>query len=153
MQVCHHLRKFSYIILEDGKTLCSLTHNSLTSKTPNGQGAHGGATPEEVLVPIIIVSSQKNASNISAKLLDNDISANSPIVKYIIKGVSSIDTPTVGYNGVTYSLRRTKGDTFESERLNLVATASKIVLKIGDYKQTDSLNINIGVQEDDLFGF
>lgn len=143
----------NYIILEDGKTLCSLTHNSLTSKTPNGQGAHGGATPEEVLVPIIIVSSQKNASNISAKLLDNDISANSPIVKYIIKGVSSIDTPTVGYNGVTYSLRRTKGDTFESERLNLVATASKIVLKIGDYKQTDSLNINIGVQEDDLFGF
>lgn len=143
----------NYIILEDGKTICSLTHNSLTSKTPNGQGAHGGATPEEVLVPIIIVSSQKNASDISAKLLEHDISANSPIVRYIIKGVSSIDMPTVVYNGVTYSLRRTKGDTFESERLNLVATASKIELKIGDYKQTDSLNINIGVQEDDLFSF
>ncbi|MGM9704287.1 MAG: BREX-4 system phosphatase PglZ [Prevotella sp.] len=143
----------NYIILEDGKTLCSLTHNSLTSKTPNGQGAHGGATPEEVLVPVVIVSSQKNASDVSAKLLEHDISANNPIVKYIIKGVSSIDIPAVVYNGVTYSLRRTKGDTFESERLNLVATASKIVLKIGDYKQTDSLNINIGVQEDDLFDF
>ena len=142
-----------YIILEDEKTICSLTHNSLTSKTPNGQGAHGGVTPEEILVPVIIVSNQKNASNISAKILENDISATSPFVNYIIKGISSIDVPTVVYNDVTYSLHCTKGDVFESERLNLVATASKIVLVIGDYKQTDSLNINIGVQEDDLFNF
>lgn len=142
-----------YVILEDEKTICSLTHNSLTSKTPNGQGAHGGVTPEEVLVPVIIVSNQKNASSISAKILENDISATSPFVNYIIKGISSIDVPTVVYNDVTYSLHRTKGDIFESERLNLVATASKIVLVIGDYKQTDSLNINIGVQEDDLFNF
>ena len=141
------------IILEDEKTICSLTHNSLTSKTPNGQGAHGGVTPEEILVPVIIVSNQKNASNISAKILENDISATSPFVNYIIKGISSIDVPTVVYNDVTYSLHCTKGDVFESERLNLVATASKIVLVIGDYKQTDSLNINIGVQEDDLFNF
>lgn len=142
-----------YVILEDEKTICSLTHNSLTSKTPNGQGAHGGVTPEEVLVPVVIVSNQKNASSISAKILENDISATSPFVNYIIKGISSIDVPTVVYNDVTYSLHRTKGDVFESERLNLVATASKIVLVIGDYKQTDSLNINIGVQEDDLFNF
>ena len=143
----------NYIVLEDGKTICSLSHNSLTSKTPYGQGAHGGVTPEEVLVPVVIVSHQKNASNISAKLLEHDISATSPLVKYLIKGISSIDIPTVTYNDVAYSLHRTKGDIFESERLNLVATASKIVLEIGDYKQTDSLNINIGVQEEDLFGF
>lgn len=147
------LKDEKYIVLEDGKTICSLTHNSLTSKTPNGQGAHGGVTPEEILVPVVIVSSQKNASNISAKLLEHDISATSPLVKYIIKGISSIDVPTVIYNDVAYSLYRTKGDVFESERLNLVATSSKIVLRIGNYKQTDSLNINIGVQEEDLFGF
>ena len=147
------LKDEKYFILEDEKTICSLTHNSLISKIPNGQGAHGGLTPEEVLVPVVIVSNHKNASNFSAKLLENDISATSPFVKYIIKGISSIDVPTVIYNDVTYSLYRTKGDMFESERLNLVATASKIVLVIGDYKQTDSLNINIGVQEEDLFGF
>lgn len=147
------LKDEKYIILEDEKTICSLTHNSLTSKTPNGQGVHGGVTPEEVLVPVVIVSNQKNASNISAKILEHDISATSPLVKYIIKGISSIDVPNVVYNDVTYTLHRTKGDMFESERLNLVATASKIVLVIGDYKQTDSLNINIGVQEEDLFGF
>ena len=86
-------------------------------------------------------------------MLEKDITANSPVVKYTIAGISGIDNPTVEYNGASYSLHRTKGDTFESERINLVATVSKIVLKIGDYKQTDSLNINIGVQEDDLFNF
>lgn len=42
----------NYVVLDDGQTLCSLNNNSLSAKTPMGQGAHGGATPEEVLVPI-----------------------------------------------------------------------------------------------------
>lgn len=45
-----------------------------------GQGAHGGATPEEVLVPIIIVSGQKNANVYSVKLLTSDLVASSPTV-------------------------------------------------------------------------
>ena len=46
-----------YIILDDKRTICSLTHQSLTDKVNMGHGAHGGCSPEEVLVPIIIVSS------------------------------------------------------------------------------------------------
>ncbi len=45
-----------YIILDDGVTVCSLTHQSMTDKVSAGHGAHGGCTPEEVLVPIVIVS-------------------------------------------------------------------------------------------------
>ena len=143
----------NYLILDDGKTLCSLNNNSLSAKTPMGQGAHGGATPEEILVPIIIVSNQKNANVYSVKLQSNEIIANSPIVRYTIKGLSSIDTPYVTYNGVDYALHNMDGDVYESERLNLVNTSTRLTLRIGDFKQTDNLSINTGVQEDDLFGF
>ena len=143
----------NYIVLDDGQTLCSLNNNSLSAKTPMGQGAHGGATPEEVLVPIIIVSNQKNANAYSAKLQSSEIVASSPIVRYTIKGISSIDTPYVTYNDVDYALHNIGGDVYESERLNLVNTSTRIILHIGDFKQTDNLSINTGAQEDDLFGF
>ena len=143
----------NYIVLDDGQTLCSLNNNSLSAKTPMGQGAHGGATPEEVLVPIIIVSNQKNANAYSAKLQSSEIVASSPVVRYTIKGLSSIDTPFVTYNDVDYALHNIGGDVYESERLNLVNTSTRIILHIGDFKQTDNLNINTGAQENDLFGF
>ena len=143
----------NYIVLDDGQTLCSLNNNSLSAKTPMGQGAHGGATPEEVLVPIIIVTNQKNANAYSAKLQSSEIVASSPVLRYTIKGLSSIDTPFVTYNDVDYALHNIGGDVYESERLNLVNTSTRIILHIGDFKQTDNLSINTGAQEDDLFGF
>ncbi len=142
-----------YIILDDGKTVCSLTHNSLTSKVPEGQGAHGGATPEEVLVPIIIVSNQKNATHYSAQLQNYEIVASSPVLTYFIKGLNSIYAPVLEYNGVEYLLKKKGENTYESERLNLVNTVTEVTLKIGQFTQTDSLVIKTGVDEDnDLFG-
>lgn len=142
----------SYLLLEDNKTICSLTYDSLTTKTPNGIGAHGGCTPEEVLVPIIIVSNKKNASTYSAALVDNEISASLPKIKYKIKGLSTVDIPYIVYNGVNYSLFKIDNNIYESERLNLVETSTKVELKINDYSQSDSLIIKTGVDEDDLFG-
>ena len=142
-----------YVVLADGHTVCSLNDNSLSAKTPTGQGAHGGATPEEVLVPIVIVSSQKNANTYSATLQSQEIAANNPVVRYEIKGVSSVDTPYVVYNDVKYDLHKTHGNLFESERMTLVSTSTRITLHIGDFKQTDQLDISTGAQENDLFGF
>ncbi len=143
----------NYMVLSDGKSICALNHHSLGAKTPVGQGAHGGATPEEVLVPIIIVSNRKNANVYSVQLLTTELLASSPIARYCIKGLSSIDAPRVSYNGVDYQLHKTQGDVYESERLNLVGTATSITLLIGDFKQTDPIGINMGAQEEDLFGF
>lgn len=140
-----------YLILEDGKTICSLTHNSLTGKIPIGIGAHGGATPEEVLVPIIIISGKKNASNISAELMNTEVVAASPILRYKIKGISSIDNPIIKYNDVEYRLHHATGCIYESERLNLVETAKKVTIIIDDFKQIDTISVNTGVDEDDLF--
>ncbi len=146
------IRDNKYIVLDDGKTVCSLTHRSLTSKVPDGQGAHGGATPEEVLVPIIIVSNQKNTCNISAKLKSNVISLASPVLTYTIKGLQSGDMPVLEYNGTDYHLMKKSENEYESNRLNLVETATTVILKIGDSTFTDKLTIKTGVEEDDLFG-
>ena len=143
----------NYIVLEDNRTVCGLNHNSLIGKVQSGQGAHGGALPEEVLVPIIIISSQKNPSKFEARLLTPEISAASPIVKLDIRGLSSVDSPEVVYNGVSYSLRQTAPDAYESERLRLVDTCKTIQVVIGEnFKQSFTISVQTGVKEDDLFG-
>lgn len=143
-----------YVVLDDGRTLCSLTHDSLTTKTPHGHGAHGGATPEELLVPVIIVSNQPNPSSFSVDILSNDVPGHNPIVRFDIRGLSSIDMPTVEYNNATYVLRNESGTIFASEKLNLVDTATRVSVQIGDYKKTFNIQISTGASEDaTLFDF
>lgn len=143
-----------YIVLDDGKTVCSLTHASLTDKVSQGHGAHGGCTPEEALVPIIIVSSQKNASNYSVKIVADEIYSTNPVVEFVIKGLNSIDTPILEYNGSHYNLDSMGNDVYRSERLNLVDTATKVTVKIGEsFKSAHSIHVSTGAQEEDLFGF
>lgn len=140
-----------YIILEDGN-VCSLTHQSLTDKVNRGHGAHGGCTPEEVLVPIIIVSSQKNANKFSVSIENDEIDGTNPVVRFIIKGLTSIDVPTIEYNGVIYHLNNAGGDIYESERLNLVDTATKVSVHINDsIFDSYPIKVSIGATEEDLF--
>ena len=143
-----------YVKLDDGKTVCALTHHSLTDKVNKGHGAHGGCTPEEVLVPIIIVSSQKNANNYSVKIENDEIDGTNPVLRFIIRGLSSIDVPSIVYNEVSYHLSPIGGDVFQSERLNLVNTATKVKVCInGNPYKTFSIKVSTGAQEDDLFDF
>ena len=86
-----------YIILDDGQTICSLRHNSLTAKIADGQGCHGGCTPQEVLVPIIIVFSQRQSSEYSINLVDDAVNGNNPILIFRIKGVTNLEIPKLIY--------------------------------------------------------
>ena len=141
-----------YIKLDDGQTICSLTHRSLVDKVNKGHGAHGGCTPEEVLVPVIIVSSQKNATTYSASIVNDEIDATKPIINFIIKGLSSVDVPALVYNGVTYHLTSKGNNTYESERLNLVDTATKVTVCINETPLTTfSIKVSTGATEDNLF--
>ena len=141
-----------YIKLDDGQTICSLTHHSLVDKVNKGHGAHGGCSPEEVLVPVIIVSSQKNATTYSVSIVNDEIDGTMPVVSFIIKGLSSIDIPTLVYNGVTYHFTSKGNDTYESERLNLVDTATKVTVCINEAPMNSfSIKVSTGATEDDLF--
>lgn len=143
----------NYLTLDDGKTMCALGHKSLGAKVNNGLGAHGGATPEEALVPVIIVSGQRNANNFTAKIVKDDLTGNNPVTVFSIKGLSSVDVPEIEYNGIAYSLYDKGAGTYESERLNLVDTCKTVVLKIGEtYVRRFAVTVNTGVQEEDLFG-
>lgn len=143
----------NYIILDDKKTICSLTHKSLTDKVNVGHGAHGGCSPEEVLVPIIVVSSQKNANTYSVAIDNDEIESRQPTLKFTIRGLASVDVPTLEYNGVIYHLLNLGNDKFESERLNLVDTATKAIVRINnEIFETFNIKISTGATEDDLFG-
>lgn len=144
----------NYIILPDGKCVCSLNHKSLTSKVDSGCGAHGGALPEEVLVPVIIVSSQKNANQISADIITTEVSASLPVVEFKICGMTTVDIPEVIYNGITYKIKNVGNNRYVTERLNLVDTCKSLTLTIGEnYRQTYNISVQTGAEEDDLFDF
>ena len=140
-----------YVILDDGVTLCALRHNSLCEKIPNGQGCHGGCTPEEALVPIIIVSSEAKSSDYTINLTDNEISGTNPIISLRIKGVTSMDTPKLIYNNIGYNLNDKGDDKFVSERILLQQDIDYIEIRIGDFSKKFKLKINLGAEENDLF--
>lgn len=143
----------NYIVCDDEKTMCALNHQSLCGKVPNGQSAHGGCTPEEILVPIFVISSKKDTAQWTATLLTKTLSESAPIVKYQIKGISSIDIPYVNYNGKQYMLSSKGDNVYQSEKISLSQSVKTIELVISGTKQTDTIDVKLGAEEDDLFNF
>ncbi|MDD6952573.1 MAG: BREX-4 system phosphatase PglZ [Prevotella sp.] len=143
----------NYMVLDDGITACALNHKSLCDKVPKGQGIHGGCTPEEVLVPIFIISNREIAIDWSAELLTTEISGANPQLRYEIKNVKATDVPYVLYDGRRYKLHRIEGDVFESEPL-LINPAEKVVaITIGNRSIENEIEISAGAVEDDPFAF
>ncbi len=110
---------------------------------------------EAVLVPIIIISSQKNSNKYSVQLVKDEVNGTNPTIQFEIKGLASIDVPTIEYNGTIYNLINTNGSVYESERLYLVDTATKITLRInGEQFDNYRIKVSTGLSEaDDLFDF
>lgn len=140
-----------YIILDDKNIICALRHESLGAKVPEGQGCHGGCTPEEVLVPIIIISSQRQLSEYSISLIDNEISGNNPILIFQIKGVNSLEIPKLIYNKIGYNLNCLGGNKYKTDKLNLQQGIEEVEVRIGTYSQKFKIKINLGAEEEDLF--
>lgn len=141
----------NYIRLEDGKTVCALKHNSLCNKVPKGQGIHGGCTPEEVLVPIFIISSYVAGTEWSAEMMTLELTGANPTVKFRIKNVPTIEIPHVEYDGRSYKLNQVGNDMFETEPLVVNNDCTVLSLVIGNVIRTFNITIQSGVQEDDLF--
>lgn len=142
-----------YVVLEDGSTVCALTHKSLADKVNKGHGAHGGCTPEEVLVPIIVVSSHENATTYAVTILNDELKASDPVLRVNIRGVEAIDVPAVEYNGVIYPLNRESEGIYRSEPMTLVDTATRVTVRVNDKPVGSySVKISTGAEEEDLFG-
>lgn len=143
----------SYVVLEDKKTLCALKHESLCTKVPVHQGAHGGCTPEEVLVPIFIISSAPAACNWDANPITWSLSGTSPRYQIEIKNLPSTDKPYILYNGIKYPLHHVNGNIYESTELALDVTVNTVYLVVGSVEKIYKVTVSTGVEEDDLFDF
>lgn len=142
----------NYFRLDDGKTVCALGHNSLCNKVPKGQGIHGGCTPEEVLVPIFVISSYVSGTEWTADLLTLELTGANPTVRFRIKNVPSVEIPTVEYNGDRYGLHQLDDEVYESDPLVVSEHIDTISLVIGNVIRHFKISVSTGVQEEDLFG-
>lgn len=61
--------------------------------------------------------------------------------------------PYVRYNDVRYGLHHINGDLFETDSLSLDNQETEITLVIGSVEQIFNIQVNTGVEENDLFGF
>jgi hypothetical protein len=142
-----------YIVVDNGDTICALRHESLCGKVPYGQSAHGGCTPEEVLVPLFVISSQPDATSYSVSLLSKEISGSSPVIRYRITGMTGNVIPYIMYNEKRYELSYDVDNVYVSDSLNLIVNKQMIELHIGNHVESAKININLGAEEDDLFNF
>ena len=149
------VRDDKYVIVptDDGKQrqIVALRHESLMASIPKGMGSHGGATPEEELVPILIISNQKEKAKWSAKQVSFELSEAEPIFRVEISALDNGVVPVIEYAGKTYKLQK-QGVEYSSERLSLDKDVKKVILRVGTQTKEFTVDIKLAVQEDDLFG-
>ncbi len=143
----------SYVRLDDKVTLCALKHESLCGKVPLNQGAHGGCTPEEALVPIFIISSAPAACNWNAIPLTYTLSGANPRFQVEIKNLPGMDKPYIIYNGTKYPMHHVNGDVYESTDIALDKSVREVILNVGCVDRVFKVDVNTGVKEEDLFDF
>lgn len=141
-----------YKILDDGRTICALSHEALTSKVKEGSGCHGGCTPEEVLVPIVIVSGSQENATCSVVQRTFVLSGTDPVIRFSISGLTNADVPYVEYNGRKYKMFRTSATEWVSESLALVSECNDVSVTVRDKRFDFKVRLELGAEENDLFG-
>lgn len=140
-----------YVVLDDGQTICALRHEALIGKFPEGYGGHGGCTPEEVLVPVFIISNHEETRGWTVVLKTLEVSTANPHVVFTITGLKEGERPFITYNDMRYVLSREEGSTFRSDALTLKAEVTKVTLHVGAFSEDFNIKIKTGVEENDLF--
>ncbi|MCH4147878.1 MAG: BREX-4 system phosphatase PglZ [Prevotella sp.] len=143
----------SYFRLEDNKTLCALKHESLCGKVPTNQGIHGGCTPEEVLVPIFVISNTSVETEWTAEILDFEISGANPYIRFSIKNLPLIDYPFIIYNNVKYNLHLVDPNIYKSDAIKIAGEVNTVALHIGCVDRVFNIKSNSGIKMDDPFAF
>lgn len=141
-----------YLRINEGKELVALRHNSLSRKVAEGTGAHGGATPEETLVPIIIISDKKESRHWTARQITTSLNAANPIFEVAFLGLQPNETPSLLYNGKSYKLRKEDAN-YRSERLELDPNVKQVTVIVGLHSETFDVELQLAVKENDIMDF
>jgi len=149
-----HIPDPDYIIhkseIDRKNYLIALKHNSLGKKPI--REVHGGVTPEEVLVPFIVISNKKESTEIDYSIIieKTEIPKKEPIISITI-------TPTPATANIEIKGKITKlsfNETTQKWEANLDKSLSgKIPIKVKSGKSEKAYTINIisGIIEEDLF--
>jgi|LSQX01.2.fsa_nt_gb hypothetical protein len=149
-----HIPDPDYIIhkseIDQKSYLIALKHNSLGKKPI--REVHGGVTPEEVLVPFIVISNKKDSAEIdySITIEKTEIPKKEPIISITI-------TPKPATANIEIKGKLTKlsfNETTQKWEANLDKSLSgKIPIKVKSGKSEKAFTINIisGIIEEDLF--
>lgn len=141
-----------YLRIDEGEGLVALRHQSLGKKVAEGTGAHGGATPEEVLVPIIVISDQKESKRWTAKPITTTLNAANPVFEVAFVGLQPNETPILLYNGKSYKLKK-EDVNYRSERLELDPEVKQVTVTVGLHSEDFTVELQLAVKDDDIFDF
>ena len=141
-----------YLRINEGREVVALRHNSLGKKVAEGMGAHGGATPEEALVPIIVISDRKEAKHWTARPVGTAINASNPVFEVAIVGLHTNETPIAQYNGKNYKMTK-EGPNWRTERIDISREATDITITVGMHSETFAVELQFAVKDDDIFDF
>lgn len=139
----------NYIRLNNN--LIALKHSSLSTKPI--REVHGGCTPEEVLVPIIIFSTidkivEKN--NYKIQLITNEINKKEPIIELII--IPKPQTKVyIYYGNFKIEIKNTTENKYSGKFKDIKTGKQSIKIKIGNSEKEFDINIKSGFTEENLF--
>ncbi len=149
-----HIPDTDYIIhkseIDQKNYLIALKHNSLGKKPI--REVHGGVTPEEVLVPFIVISNKKDSAVIdySITIEKTEIPKKEPIIS--IKIAPKPSTANIEIKGKITKLNF--NETTQMWEVNLDRSLSgkiSIKVKTGKSEKVFTINIISGIIEEDLF--
>jgi hypothetical protein len=134
------------------KVLVALKHVSLNN-TPYRE-VHGGATPEEVLVPSIIIETEKDKIKYKIKykieLINSEVWITNPVVQVKIYP-QPLYIPEAFFNECSLNVSYEKeNDVYKIDLKSLKVGTHTIILKIGDIDYQIKVTIRGGFKERDL---
>jgi len=131
------------------QALIALKHTSLHD-TPCRE-VHGGATPEEVLVPCLVVSRIANTIIYKVELLTKEVSAKNPVIVISVEPHPPV-APILVFRGERILFIKEKDDKWFSELQGLKPGHYTPELMIGDQKfELEKIAVQSGMKERDLF--
>ncbi|AGB05211.1 hypothetical protein AciM339_1351 [Aciduliprofundum sp. MAR08-339] len=130
------------------KVLVALKHVSLNN-TPYRE-VHGGATPEEVLVPYIVIETEKDKTEYEIELINSEVWITNPVVQFKIYP-QPLYIPEAFLNERSLNVSYEKeDDIYKIDLRGLKVGEHTIVLKIGDKDYQIKVTIIGGFKERDL---
>jgi len=146
------LQSDEYYIKKDNQYIIASKHISLSSKPT--REVHGGCTPEEVLVPVIVFNSISNHTQqnetFNIKTINNEIDIKNPVIIFEISPTPDKKVLLFYQNKKIELIKNEHG--LYTYKIDIKRAGKYLLkLKIGDFEKEVNISIKSGFKEEELF--